>query len=91
MDSDGSLEVWVADGMTPRRRPIVWHVQLSWSAGRTACGPGVGLLCRLYSVTHTVHTVQPDFARLVTRRALVANGQLGLRWSSLILESPDSP
>ena len=42
MDSDGSLEVWVADGMTPRRRPIVWHVQPSWSAGRTTCGPGVG-------------------------------------------------
>ena len=45
MDSDGSLEVWVADGMTPRRRPTVWHVQLSWSAGRTTCGPGVGLHC----------------------------------------------
>ena len=42
MDSDGSLEVWVADGMTPRRRPIVWHVQPSWSAGRTSCRPGVG-------------------------------------------------
>ena len=90
MDSDGSLEVWVADGMTPRRRPIVRHVQPSWSAGRTTCGPGVGFTLPIILVDSHSADHAAGFARPFTRRTLVTNGQLGARRSSLILESLDA-